>query len=560
MSVLRYTSVEKDLMLSMSLDILSGSYSGSAFDLPNVSINIGSAIGYSGSIYPSSSFSGSIIIPVDPNLTFVNSSAIGMLIPSSSYLDSGSSTSSSIVNFLDKYNPSGVNNPGRIPIQIIENLGGTSLSICDTGSCYSGEVYPVLDLVDWSNNITTWLYPGPSPYNPAGNRDLQRPLKGGISISSTSKLTPFVPSSQATVGTMGAIIQDSASNALLGLTNNHVVIRDAFYTDQRTFITPQNEFDLTDPNGSAFGSNTSPSSHTQLVYQDAEGAFANGAKEIGRVLRYVPIYTTSSTLASGGTLINKVDGALFSLYCTSSTGATIIDFTSSYQQLGFTTASLYTSSLPFATTAEIDGMIDPLSPYYNPPIYSSGRTTGPKGEDPCPLRFSGFANIPVIEFPLQGVKTPATFIDVMEFVKPIDSPSWKPGDPTGSASVCTFPGYAGDSGSTVIANFSGTYKIIGILFAGNGGRIGPFNPPINTSPVAPASIYVIYPPTKFMACRIDHVASELGIKAWTGSIAPVVDHDTIDYRTVSGSNDDKILNCSGSSYWQVGLTTNHKIC
>jgi len=553
MSVLRYTSVEKDLMLSMSLDILSGSYSGSAFDLPNVSINIGSAIGYSGSIYPSSSFSGSIIIPVDPNLIFVNSSAIGILIPSSSYLDSGSSTSSSIANLMTKYDPNGSPfNLGRIPMQIIENLGGTSTFSCDTGSCFSGEILPVLNLIDLENGIVSFLSPGPSPYNPAGNRDLQRPLKGGISISSTSTTTPFVPFPQTSKGTMGAIVQDSGSGALLGLTNQHVVIRDPFYTNQRTFINPQNEFDLTDPDGSAFGSNTPPSSYTQLVYQEAEDGAANGAKEIGRVLRYVPLYTSASTVASGGTLVNRVDGALFSLYCTSSTGATIIDFTSSYQQLGFTTASLYTSSLPFATTAEIDGMIDPLSPYYNPPIYSSGRTTGPKGEDPCPLRFLGFSNIPTLPASIQGNPTTVTYVDVMDFVKPVNDSSWKPGDPTGSASVCTFPAYPGDSGSTVIANFSGTYKIIGILFAGNGGpRDGalyglPFN--------------FIYPPTKFTACRIDNVASELGIKAWTGSIAPVVDHDTIDYRTVSGSNDDKILNCSGSSYWQVGLTTNHKIC
>ena len=276
------------------------------------------------------------------------------------------------------------------------------------------------------------------------------------------------------------------------------------------------------------------------------------AKEIGRVLRYVPLYTSASTVTSGGTLVNRVDGALFSLYCTSSTGATIIDFTSSYQQLGFTTASLHTSSLPFASTAEIDGIIDPTSPYFNPPIYSSGRTTGPKGEDPCPLRFLGFSNIPTISYNLQGTPSPVTFIDTMEFVKPVNSASWIPGTTGNPASVCTFPGYGGDSGSTVIANFSGTYKIIGILFAGNGGpQLGAnFGLPFN----------FIYPPTKFMACRIDHVASELGIKAWTGSIAPVVDHDTIDYRTVSGSNDTKILNCSGSDFYQVGLTTNHKLC
>jgi hypothetical protein len=48
----------------------------------------------------------------------------------------------------------------------------------------------------------------------------------------------------ASVGTMGLICQDSASGALVGLTNNHVVIRDAYYTDQRTYTNPQNEYNL----------------------------------------------------------------------------------------------------------------------------------------------------------------------------------------------------------------------------------------------------------------------------------------------------------------------------
>jgi len=62
------------------------------------------------------------------------------------------------------------------------------------------------------------------------------------------------------------------------------------------------------------------------------------------------------------------------------------------------------------------------------------------------------------------------------------------------------------------------------------------------------------------ACRIDQVASQLGIKAWTGSAAPVVDHSTIVYKTVSGSSSNSTLICSGSTYWQVGLTQKHNIC
>jgi hypothetical protein len=269
---------------------------------------------------------------------------------------------------------------------------------------------------------------------------------------------------------MGLICQDSASGALVGLTNNHVVVRDAFYTSQRTYTNPQNEYDLVDSSNTIQG---------DFVYQTGETQPVNpgGANEIGRVLRYVPMYTSASVVANPS-LTNKVDAAIFSLYCTSSTGQTIIDFAAfGGEQVGLT----YGSTIPFASTAEIDNLLN-----NNYEFFSSGRTTGVKG-------------------------SPST------------------------------------SGSTLIANIGGVWKIIGLVFAGNG---IPYN----------SSLGYQVASTIGFACRIDQVASQLGIKAWTGSAAPVVDHSTITYRTVSGSNSDKTLVCSGSTYWQVGLTEKHNIC
>jgi hypothetical protein len=330
---------------------------------------------------------------------------------------------------------------------------------------------------------------------------------------------------------MGLVCQDSASGALVGLTNNHVVIRDAYYTSQRTYTNPQNEFDLIDSSNTIQG---------DFVYQTGETqpVSPGGANEIGRVLRYVPLYTSASIVANPS-LVNKVDGAIFSLYCTSSTGATIIGFTSSFQQVGLT----YTSSMPFASTAEIDSLIN-----NNYELFSSGRTTGPKGSPStlCPIRIYGYASFP-ITYPLQGNPTLSHFTDVLMFVKPNDSSSFSPTTPLTTATLCPYPVWGGDSGSTLIANMGGTWKIVGLVFAGNGAT---YNPSLGYQ-VASSIGY---------ACRIDQVASQLGIKAWTGSAAPVVDHNTIIYRTVSGSNSTKTLNCSGSTYWQVGLTEKHNIC
>jgi len=150
---------------------------------------------------------------------------------------------------------------------------------------------------------------------------------------------------------------------------------------------------------------------------------------------------------------------------------------------------------------------------------------------------------------------------VIAYVKPADGSSYNPSTVNASTQVCSYPVWGGDSGSTLIANIGGVWKIIGLVFAGNG---TPYNPQTNSpynsnQSLGPTGPYQVASTIGF-ACRIDQVASQLGIKAWTGSIAPVVDHDTITYRTVSGSNSDKTLVCSGSTYWQVGLTEKHNIC
>ena len=79
-----------------------------------------------------------------------------------------------------------------------------------------------------------------------------------------------------------------------------------------------------------------------------------------KVLRYVPLYTSASTITNP-LFTNKVDGAIFSLHCTSSGGETILSFTSSishtgsFQQYGLA----YTSSMPFAFNSR-----NKWSPYY----------------------------------------------------------------------------------------------------------------------------------------------------------------------------------------------------
>ena len=511
---LNYTQGVKNIMLSMSLDKLTPS---------GVGIGYGFGFRYSGSA------TGSVTGAYQLSNNYLLSNGTGSLhiyIPTGSYLNLTTTTSESISNLVAKYSGSSVDDK-LLSTYIVVLQDSINPFPCDA-SCYQGES------VYWYYNGT--LNP-PTIQNPA-NRLTTRVLKGGVSITSTVKYPPYGPGA---VGTMGLVCQDSASGALVGLTNNHVIIRDPFYTNQQnTSSVIQNEYYLND------STNTTPN----MVYQTGETLpIVSGSLEIGRVLRYVPLYTSASTSANP-TKINNSDAAIFSLYCSSSTGTPIIGFTSSFQQVGLS----YTSSMPFASTAEINNLFNT-----NPELYSSGRTTGAKGSPGtlCPLRFFSMADI-AVPYNLQGTPTLAYMQDVIAFVKPENSASYLPSGSGGATSVCPYPCYAGDSGSTLIANFSGTWKIIGLVFAGDASTDIYYTP--SGVPGLPAGLPYRFASSMGFACRIDNVATQLGIKAWTGSAAPVVDHNTINYITTTGSNDISNLICSGSRYWQLGLTHNHKLC
>jgi hypothetical protein len=303
------------------------------------------------------------------------------------------------------------------------------------------------------------------------NNNLQRPIKGGIGITSASQ-TGYV-------GTLGLICKDSATGALVGLTNNHVVVKDPFYTAYRN---PYGQID---------------NEVEDRVYQPAYYV-NNPTYEIGRVLRYEPIHVLLS---------NYIDCAVVSVK------SDVIDVNESYKQFGITG---YTSPMDFATTAEIDNLLTT-----NPSIISSGRTTGVKEFSPCDLTVVGIGYVGNIAYNLQGNDIPAKFDDCIVIKR--ENPD------------CTFPIAGGDSGSALIANFGGTYKIIGLVFAGaTNGALG-------------------------IGCRIDRIAADLGVQPWLGGPVNYIDPASI--KTITAPrNTTKTLVCNGKTYWQVGLTLYNNPC
>jgi hypothetical protein len=354
----------------------------------------------------------------------------------------------------------------------VVEIGKIELMSCSTttlNTCYNWRAPFIYDGVQYGLNI------------PPGNRGYIRPLKGGISSISQNQ--------SGYMGTLGFIAVDNTKNALVGVTNNHVVIGNAFYTALRN-ASPVNEYQ-------------------DIVWQpspwETNPPNTNSAYVIGEVARYVPIHANA---------YNQVDGALVTIAPSTVTNA------ESFKQYGLA----YSTPMPFATAAEIDQLL-----YTNPPIYSSGRTSGVKFGGLCGLTtFALNMTVPVGSssppppsgYNLDGTKVPVTFSRIIGFTR--------------TSVQCPFPVVGGDSGSALIADFNGVYKIIGLVFA--------------------ASEYYGF------ACRIDEVASQLNISAWDGTTKNYFNTGSRQFRTTPGGSYDKTINCNDNIYWQVGTISNTNPC
>jgi hypothetical protein len=203
---------------------------------------------------------------------------------------------------------------------------------------------------------------------------------------------------------------------------------------------------------------------------------------------------------------NEVDVSILAV--TSST----ISNSSSYLQYDLS----HTNVPPFATTEEIDSIIiDDIE------LAASGRSTGPKEGNLCGLKILQ-SNISVLVTNYGnnqiGYSWTLPFINQMSYTR--------------ANSDCPDPSIPGDSGSAVLGNFNGTWKIVGLNFAGgtngSGIDIGIF-------------------------CRIDKVASLMQLESWDGSTLPYIDYENPETYIVTGQDSDKYKTIGGDRYWQVGL-------
>ena len=334
------------------------------------------------------------------------------------------------------------------------------------------------------------------------NRNLHRPVKGGISVTNYTDLSN-------SRGTFGFTAIDNDTNSVVGVTNVHVIIKDGFYASERDVSQVWYPIE-----NSANAIITQPNEITQGF-----------AYRIGEVKKYQPFISYGSTSTVG---VNKVDSATFSLDLTNGVGDTITS-TESYKQLGFEDFNSG-NGFDFATSEEIDSMISVDSSgnmVTNNELFISSRTTGIKGSGDMKIFPTDQGSI-ILEYNKQNTPTPVQILECFEFVASTGSTDAMNGN------TCPYPSAGGDSGSAIIANFNGEYKIVGQLFAGY---------ELNGVPV------------KGVFCRIDNIAEALNISPWNSSVSSYNFSDTsqTEFHYVEGLSNQKTLTLNGKTFWQVGI-------
>jgi hypothetical protein len=288
-----------------------------------------------------------------------------------------------------------------------------------------------------------------------GNPILLSPTKGGNQILQFPTGWQPAPGGgfYTSVGTLGFFAVDNYDNKVVGVTNSHVACYNRLYCSER------------DPNSELIDPYNTAQLHPWTNVQPNEyypGAVVTNGVNLYLGYQYLKRY---QPVTNDG--MNFVDCAL--MIGNSESGW--VD-SASYQMWGPTDVTQNTQYMPFATTSEIDNLLST-----NPNLYSTGRTTGPKGWGPgssCILRCSAVNEYTVVS---DGAFN-QDWGDCIRFQYLDTSPD---------------PVAGGDSGSCIWADFSGTWKIIGLVFAGN-----------------PTYRYGL-------ANRIDRVASVMNIRAWDAS-------------------------------------------
>ena len=323
------------------------------------------------------------------------------------------------------------------------------------------------------------------------------PMRGGQEIVQFP--TSWSPANgggyTASVGTLGFFCVDDVDGKTVGVTNAHVAVNNYRFCSERS------------PDGYNTYDPITWSVNTGL------GGFHPGAASLnsgnlvlvasnfqatpgGRIKRYSGFSTSRTNYVDVAVLMmNPAIGGLMDA--------------NSYKMWGPIGVDPFANPMPFATTSEIDSLL-----ITNPRLFSTGRSSGPKG----------FTDVPSCNLRTFSVGLSAT----------VD------GRPCGDTIIFGYedesnnPLIAGDSGSALVALMGSTYKIVGLAFAGPGagGSYG-------------------------IACRIDRVAQEMKLRAWTAGSLNTVPNDALGTMVIPAddprASQTSFVHTDGHTYWQAGF-------
>jgi len=314
------------------------------------------------------------------------------------------------------------------------------------------------------------------------------PMRGGQEIIQFP--TGWEPAAgggfQIALGTLGFFAVDNSDGKIVGITNSHVAIDKRVYCSERE----NDGYNVVDPIlWPADGQEYPPGALS-----------ANGGGSLfmvsTAVKRYVPVSLSNTNYSDVAVLAinpNAIDANSYKIWAPT------------------TVSDPFTSFLPFATTAEIDGLVAS-----NPRLYSTGRTTGPKGfvdAASCRLRTYAVGASALVSDSSLGVDIDWGDTIVFEY-----------------EDASANPVAGGDSGSALVALIGGTYKIIGLVFAGNS-QVG-------------------------IASRIDRVAAEMNIRAWDGTLdaaPPPPASRFLVPKDDPRAGQTSFVHTDGKTYWQAGF-------
>jgi hypothetical protein len=372
------------------------------------------------------------------------------------------------------------------------------------------------------------------------------PMRGGQEISALpfASFTGGMGNIGYAFGTLGLFAIDNEDNRVVGVTNTHVAMGDMVYyakdvgrplnvevLDTKNTIEPR--FSNVDGKKYPYGATIRDKSdfHTAVRF----------------IKRYVPLRSTPQTLLEPDAVkqTNLADAALL-IMDNGTLGNTGVPFVGPYSYSIRRPTDIESADVgappyyPFATKDELDALLSAPGAY----VYSTGRTTGPKGY--CADNKLIVSEVGV-EFSVGYNGYVAPFSECFAIAAASD------------ATDDEIAGRPGDSGSAVIADVPpvgatgpAVPKIIGLLFAG------------------PNSENADYGKKSFI-CRIDYVAESLNIRAWdaayvfnptTSLSIPTPRVVTEDLAGVNGKGTDlfttRVVNETGTpetkKYWHSGCT------